>query len=502
MRPLVVGLVLLVVPGGLLSDPPDERLADRLAQLVKQLGHNEFGKREEASKDLDAIGEPALDALRKAASDADAEVRRRAEGLIASITARVRAAVTKKELEKLQGTWFLLSQEVNGRQAKGEDQSYTLTFKGDKWSLHVNGQLSQAGLVRQIEVKANYNAIELPITEGSYLGATVTSIYAVEGDLLKYLNFEKPRATEFVTKPGDGRMYSRFRRAKPGAKPRPPETQFVSPVFSTDLVVPESKKAVHRVTLTCRPADGEAATLTFDPAELKFDAFGDPVADGKPAPVVTLDCTLKLVKAEKDRQLFEVRGSKVVSRLSLVVHKDTMPTGDGRLLVHGRAGEVRYVIDLIRPEMRFPPCHPGCFPAGTLVRMPGGTKAIERIREGDLVTSVDAQGKASPAKVTGVFVTRNRVLEVRTDAGTLVTTATQPVGLAAGGFREAGELKKGDRIWRWENGERRLATVTGVTAADREVDVFNLILGGPTAFVAGGFLVRSKPPAVAPLPKP
>ena len=35
-----------------------------------------------------------------------------------------------------------------------------------------------------------------------------------------------------------------------------------------------------------------------------------------------------------------------------------------------------------------------------------------------------------------------------------------------------------------------------VTTADREAEVFNLILGKPTSFVAGDFVVRSKPPAV------
>ena len=92
-------------------------------------------------------------------------------------------------------------------------------------------------------------------------------------------------------------------------------------------------------------------------------------------------------------------------------------------------------------------------------------------------------------------MTRNRVLEVQTEGGTLVTTATQPVALEGGGFRAAGELKPGDRIWRWVGGKRRAAAVTAVTDADREVEVFNLILGEPTGFVAGDFLVRSKPPA-------
>jgi hypothetical protein len=220
---------------------------------------------------------------------------------------------------------------------------------------------------------------------------------------------------------------------------------------------------------------------------------------------VTLDCTLKLIKKEQGRQLYEIRGAKIVSRLSLVAYKDLMPWGDGRLLVHGKGGEVKYVIGLERPQVRTKPCHPGCFPAGTTVRVPGGTKLIERIRERDLVTTIDAAGKPSPAKVTAVFVTRNRLLKVRTQGGALVTTETQPVALEGGGFRPAAELKAGDRIWRWTGAERRAVTVLGVSPANGEADVFNLVLGDlvpgdPRSFIAGDFLVRSKPPAIAARP--
>ena len=208
MCSLVAGIALLAVSGS----PPVEPLTDRVARLVRQLGDQSFAKREAASKELDALGEPALEALRKAVSAQDAEVGRRAERLVQAITDRLRAAVTRKELEKLQGTWSLISMEVNGQQTRGEDKNFVFTFKGDKWSLHANGQLSQGGTVQQIEVKEKHNAIDLPITEGWNVGVTALSIYAVNGDSLKYLNCGEPRATEFTTKPGDGRTYSVFRR--------------------------------------------------------------------------------------------------------------------------------------------------------------------------------------------------------------------------------------------------------------------------------------------------
>jgi uncharacterized protein (TIGR03067 family) len=230
MHCYIVSILLLAAPGGLLGVQPDEALGDRVARLVKQLGHDKYAQREAASKELDAIGEPALDALRRAMSHDDAEIRLRAANLVDAITGRIRAAVTKKELEKLQGAWSLVSMESNGKQIMGEDNSFIFTFKEDKWSLHVNGRLSQAGTVRQIEVKGKHNTIDLPITEGGG-GATAMSIYAVDGDSLKYLYCAGPRATEFATKPGDGRIYSILRRVKANAA-RPPEVRFESAAFS------------------------------------------------------------------------------------------------------------------------------------------------------------------------------------------------------------------------------------------------------------------------------
>ena len=52
-------------------------------QLIQQLGHDEFGQREDASRRLVQIGEPALAALRRAATaHADAEIKHRAATLV------------------------------------------------------------------------------------------------------------------------------------------------------------------------------------------------------------------------------------------------------------------------------------------------------------------------------------------------------------------------------------------------------------------------------------
>jgi hypothetical protein len=68
---------------------PDDGRIDR---LINQLASSSYADREEASKGLDEIGAPALDALRKAAGAKDAEVRRRADALVRRIEQRVENA--------------------------------------------------------------------------------------------------------------------------------------------------------------------------------------------------------------------------------------------------------------------------------------------------------------------------------------------------------------------------------------------------------------------------
>jgi tricorn protease-like protein len=61
-----------------------------IEKLIKQLGHDEFDKREEATRELEKIGEPALEALQKARTSPDAEVRDRATLLVRRIERSLR----------------------------------------------------------------------------------------------------------------------------------------------------------------------------------------------------------------------------------------------------------------------------------------------------------------------------------------------------------------------------------------------------------------------------
>ena len=273
------------------------------------------------------------------------------------------------------------------------------------------------------------------------------------------------------------------------------------------LPLTESDKGVFGVSLTAavdKKGFGRG-TLSLDPNAPTFDELGFRTTNGV-LPPVKLECTVNLMKKSthvkwyqygvKDVQeqevwvLYKIQGPKISSRLFLAMKESHLDRTPARLLVHDKDGKVQHAVE-VRTPLPQQPCHPGCFPAGTAIHVPGGTKPIESVREGNLVTTVGTDGVGSSAKVVSVFVTRNRLVEVRTEAGSLLTTETQPFSLASGGLRAAGELEAGDRICRWNGSGRRPATVQSVSATGREEAVFNLILGDPAIFLANGFLVRT-----------
>lgn len=80
-------LFLVVLAAGLVAAVPTgaaEKVdADQITKLIEQLGSGDFAERERAYLALDKIGADALDALRRATKSDDAEIRRRAEDLVA-----------------------------------------------------------------------------------------------------------------------------------------------------------------------------------------------------------------------------------------------------------------------------------------------------------------------------------------------------------------------------------------------------------------------------------
>ncbi|MBI3860781.1 MAG: hypothetical protein HY290_02675 [Planctomycetia bacterium] len=284
------------------------------------------------------------------------------------------------------------------------------------------------------------------------------------------------------------------------------------------LSLAESKRPIHWVGLVvdADPKGEGKGTLTLNPNPPAFDEFGDLLNgwETKPVdikresfPLVELECIVAYVKSGQvervnqgavTRQIYRVTGPKIKSPLFFTTTGPGLTTG--RLLVHDAKGRVESVVELKdtrppEPEVLQIPCHPGCFPAGTLVLIGDRIVTIEKLRVGDAVTSIDADGRAANRKIEHVFTTKNRLVELRTDGGRLLTTRTQPVALVRGGFHTVEELKAGDKVWQWRDGARQAAVVQSVAPTDREEQVYNLVIGDSAIFVAGDFLVRGKPPA-------
>lgn len=143
----------------------------------------------------------------------------------------------------------------------------------------------------------------------------------------------------------------------------------------------------------------------------------------------------------------------------------------------------------------FEPCHPGCFPRGTLVETPKGPRPIETLQVGDALTIATPNGDSLGGTIQSIFVTTNRLWQIDTSAGSLITTETQPLCSPDGEAVSAGTLEPGDRVLIWQAGQPHAAEVQAVTQTDRTEQVFNLVVGNSEFFIAGGFLARSKPPA-------
>ena len=144
------------------------------------------------------------------------------------------------------------------------------------------------------------------------------------------------------------------------------------------------------------------------------------------------------------------------------------------------------------------PCHPGCFPRGTLVETPTGPKPIETLQPGDSLTIVGSNGERITSSIQSIFVTTNRLWLIDTEAGSLITTEKQPLCRPDVEPIAAGDLQAGDQILHWHDGELQTVSVISVTETDRQEQVFNLVVGNSEFFIAGRFLARSKPPAETP----
>ena len=105
---------------------------------------------------------------------------------------------------------------------------------------------------------------------------------------------------------------------------------------------------------------------------------------------------------------------------------------------------------------------------------------------------VDNDGHTVRTTVKVLFISKSPVMQVRMGDEVLAATEEHPVGIGRGRFRQAGELRPGDRILRWKDGRLVERKVHGLSHPTGDELVFNLQVEAPNTFIADGIVVHNK----------
>jgi len=212
MRALVIaGLSVTGRAEALPAGPGRAVEADRVARLIRQLGDDVFVNREAAGRELSAIGDPALAALKAAAAGCDdPEIRIRAEGLVRAI----QVEFPKKALAMIEGTWIRQTAEANGKAAAKDDPPNRYTFKGNSVSVRAGDQVVQQATWTIAGVSDGAILVDYAITAGVNQGVRVRGIYTLDNDELRwcYSFVPQDRPVAFETKPGDNNSLVTMKR--------------------------------------------------------------------------------------------------------------------------------------------------------------------------------------------------------------------------------------------------------------------------------------------------
>ncbi|HKB05421.1 MAG TPA: TIGR03067 domain-containing protein [Gemmataceae bacterium] len=185
------------------AGPQGDAQRDRVAALVRQLGHKEYAKREAASKELATFGEPALAALKKAAaSDADPEIRDRAGRTIQTITHQL-IGTDQKHLE---GTWVGVAHEQDGKESP--ERTKIVLAEGQSVATNPAGVVIFRCAWTVIDPTAAPRKLDLVGSDGRVFQA----IYELDGTKLRYCGSYTERPDRFSTRPGDGRYMATLKR--------------------------------------------------------------------------------------------------------------------------------------------------------------------------------------------------------------------------------------------------------------------------------------------------
>lgn len=122
----------------------------------------------------------------------------------------------KTDLDKLQGTWVMVSMETEGHEVEAEDvKDNRAVYEQNHLTLKTGDRVRRRGIVT-LDPGRKPKAINTWDQDGPYDDQTVPGIYELEGDTLK-LCFARPgqeRPKEFTTKSGTAFLFCVYKRQK------------------------------------------------------------------------------------------------------------------------------------------------------------------------------------------------------------------------------------------------------------------------------------------------
>jgi uncharacterized protein (TIGR03067 family) len=129
-------------------------------------------------------------------------------------------AAIKKDQKQIEGTWRVVTLEVNGSRAMDEDAKKITVINGSDgtWRLHSEGKEVGKG-TSTIDPTKKPKTIDLTPTEGEGKGKPYLGIYEL-GEKARKLCFAPPgkqRPTEFSSTPGSEIILVTFERERPSS---------------------------------------------------------------------------------------------------------------------------------------------------------------------------------------------------------------------------------------------------------------------------------------------
>ncbi len=135
--------------------------------------------------------------------------------------AGVGGAEAEKELQKLQGTWVMVSGELGGKKAADEHvRQSKIVYEGNKLQIMVPNQTGETIIAEVVKIDPTKNPKEMHFIRknGPNAGKILIGIYEFEGDDQYKFAFDPTGAMtlkDFSTKEGTGHVRNTWKRVKP-----------------------------------------------------------------------------------------------------------------------------------------------------------------------------------------------------------------------------------------------------------------------------------------------